>query len=386
MKICMINWEYYNKCGGAGIVTNQLGLELAKLNHEVHIIVLSHDARRIRNSTPNFYIHELSINVPSNSNNNGTLFIFRKLFTQLIYVFQLYSEIHTISPQIIHSQTSDPALSCFLYKIFHNIPYCICFHSSPDLYVAKSLPPRLKKYWRYFPYIRGTALLMTISQQLKPVLTETFGREVCVIPNGADTNTFQPSFSSKSDIKEKPTFICVSRMVHDKGLEDAITAMTEVVVHYPNSELILVGDGILRPELEKQVTALSLQNNVTFTGFIPNAEVVAYYQKAHIFLLPSWNEGFPIVLFEAMGCGLPIVSTCVGSIPDVLTERNGYIVPIKQPHEIALALCKIISLSPQEYEKIFLENIAVAKQNSWGAIAKCYENEYQKVLHPNFES
>lgn len=379
MKICLIYLEYYNECGGAGIVTRNLGVELAQLGHEVHIIALSKGAETTHCPSANVYIHELYY--PVNHSDNGFSGRIHTFLGRIQHFIDIYSKIRIIHPDILHSQGSTPALMCYMYKLFHHIPYCVCFHSDPTLYVSPLIASLLLKYGKHLPHVCNADLLFSVSLPLRFTYQRIYEKAVCFIPNGAAINIFKPSYLVKPDIKKNPKIICVSRMVHDKGLEDAITAMADVVVRYPDSELILIGDGVLRSELEIQVSSLSLEKNVTFTGFIPNGEVVAYYQKAHIYLLPSWNEGFPIVLFEAMGCGLPIVSTRVGSIPDVLTERNGYIIPIKQPREIASALCKIISLSPQEYEQISLENISVARQNSWAAIAKCYENEYQKVLH-----
>lgn len=106
----------------------------------------------------------------------------------------------------------------------------------------------------------------------------------------------------------------------------------------------LIGDGVLRPELEKQVERLGLQEQVRFHGHLPPDRVAQLYCEADVFLLGSRWEGCPNVLLEAMSWGIPAVATAVGGVPDVLTsEDEGILVPSEDVSAFADALCRLIA-------------------------------------------
>lgn len=136
----------------------------------------------------------------------------------------------------------------------------------------------------------------------------------------------------------------VGRLTPEKGLGFLIEALSILSVRYPGRfSLNIVGTGRQEAELREQVRALGLQECVHFIGPINSKqELFIAYSNADIFVLPSLTEGAPKVLSEAMLFGLPIVSTTVGGIPDLVShEQNGILVSPRNSNALADAVCRI---------------------------------------------
>src|SRR5205814_41154 len=105
--------------------------------------------------------------------------------------------------------------------------------------------------------------------------------------------------------------------------------------------LLLVGDGVLQPQLKRMVMELNIQDNVEFLGL--RTDIIDLLQQSWGFVLPSRNEGMPNALLEAMACGLPCIATRVSGSEDVIADGfNGILVASEQPAEMACALRRLI--------------------------------------------
>lgn len=373
MRICIINLEPYSICGGAGIVTKNMGLSLSEMGHDIHLLCLASDDTKNRDKTP-YTIHEIQHYSQNNEKN-----VIKRIIKYISYIKNLYITLVSIHPDVIQSQGLGPSYFTYIYSLRYKTPYCICFHSDPRLYI-ESIPSKIMiRYGKFLPFIKRANACISVSKTIIPLIEKHYAVNPIYIPNGSDTKTFYKNINSQK--MRRHSIITVSRLVPEKGIEDAISAMMYIVTEYPDAKLYIVGEGELRPCLEEQVSTLSLNENVVFTGFIPNEKLITHYHDADVYLLPSWNEAFPIVLFEAMSTGLPIVSTGVGSVPEILCDDNGIIIPIKSPHIMANAVCKIFSLSDSEYQKMAENNIMVAKDNDWSRVAEKYVDIYYQCLH-----
>lgn len=141
--------------------------------------------------------------------------------------------------------------------------------------------------------------------------------------------------------------ITISRLTPKKGIEDALRAMQKVMMSYPQVTYTIVGDGILRDKLKQLAHDLGIAHRVTFAGAKTPIEIAQYLERSHIFVLPcivapdSDVDAMPTVLKEAMSCGLPLVSTYVSGIPELIEDgKTGYLV---QQHDIP-ALSEKIAL------------------------------------------
>jgi colanic acid/amylovoran biosynthesis glycosyltransferase len=109
-----------------------------------------------------------------------------------------------------------------------------------------------------------------------------------------------------------------------------------------DAELSVVGDGPLLEGIKRDVTRRGLDDHVHLVGAVPSDEVVVYYQQADVFCLPSFAEGVPVVLMEAMACELPVVATEITGVPELVEDGvSGYLVTPGRADLLADALSRL---------------------------------------------
>jgi len=175
------------------------------------------------------------------------------------------------------------------------------------------------------------------------------------IPNGVDTSRFRPICHQEKhqlrrilEIPEQATIVTFTgRLVSYKGLPLLLRVWREIQRKHQQVRLLLVGSGGLdihncEAELRAYVSTNGLQNSVRFTGSVPN--VCEFLQASDIFVFPTENEAFPLALIEAMACGLPVISTPVGGVKDILQHKhNGLVVTPRDFRQLYEALDLLIA-------------------------------------------
>lgn len=140
-----------------------------------------------------------------------------------------------------------------------------------------------------------------------------------------------------------PIIGTVSRLLHQKGVHVLIDAFARCVQHYPQASLLIIGDGPERSNLEKQVQACGLAGRVHFLGHLPTPAVSAMMRAFDVFALPTFGEGFGLVLLEAMAWGRPVVASNVMAISEiVLHGETGILVPADNATALADALLQLL--------------------------------------------
>ena len=176
--------------------------------------------------------------------------------------------------------------------------------------------------------------------------------------------------------KNKKIILTVGNLVPEKAYHYLILAMKEVVKKIDNSVLVMVGDGILRNQLENLVKRERLYDRVVFVGRKPHSEIPLWMNAADLFVLSSEYEGNPTVMFEALGTGLPFVGPRVGGIPEIIiSEEIGFLCPPKDPECLAQ---KIVAALNKKWDKEKI--IDYAKQYSWSKIALQILKVYDDIL------
>jgi glycosyltransferase involved in cell wall biosynthesis len=117
-----------------------------------------------------------------------------------------------------------------------------------------------------------------------------------------------------------------------------------VASEFPDVLFVVAGKGPSRQLIENRIKELGIGNNIMLTGFVPDELLPVYYNASDYFVLPSASgEGLPLVLFEAMACGLPVVATTVGGTPEIVEQmKNGVLVPARNPKRMAEALLELL--------------------------------------------
>jgi glycosyltransferase involved in cell wall biosynthesis len=150
-----------------------------------------------------------------------------------------------------------------------------------------------------------------------------------------------------------PRLVSVGRLCEAKGQLLLIDAVAGLVASGVQIQVVLAGDGPLRAELETLIEHHNLGANVRITGWISSSEVRAEISAARALVLPSFAEGLPVVIMEAMALRRPVLSTYVAGIPElVVPGENGWLFPAGSVQELAAAMMNCLSKTPEELAKM----------------------------------
>ena len=198
--------------------------------------------------------------------------------------------------------------------------------------------------------------------------------DIAVVYNGVDESVFTP-FNEKCEDKY---ILYTGRISYGKGLVELIDCANVVCNCRDDIRFVLAGDGPLLPELMKKVRDLNLENRIEFLGRVDRDRIIKLYQNATIFAFPSYYEGLPGSLLEAMSCKLPIVATEVsGNVELIEHNVNGILVQPKNATALSEA---ILTLVDDSVTKERLGNNArktIINGFTWDAISdkilRCFE-------------
>lgn len=372
MKICIIVTHYLPHIGGLELATNHLANELTQLGHEVHIITPQASVATDK-AIDTAIVHRFPI--PGYPEGN-TLLVLLKGF---LFFKKAIDCINKIRPDVIQAQNVTNSFPAYLVGKKINCPYIIVMQGDLEL-MGIFLTPLLKNYWSYLPHLKNAERIIVLNKNTALKAEPLLHKSIIVMANGVDTNVFYPIKKQNIEV-ETHKIICVSRLDDKKGLEYAIQSMVDILKLYPDATLKIIGDGYYRQTLEQLVRTLNLTNSVHFMGLIPNNEIPNELRASDIFLLPSLHEGFALTLLEAMACGLPIVSTPVGSVPEIMNVwENGIMVPLKDPDQIAKAIITIFNDTALKLKYGERSVNAINESLTWKSIAKKYETLYNSVI------
>jgi N-acetyl-alpha-D-glucosaminyl L-malate synthase BshA len=233
---------------------------------------------------------------------------------------------------LIHSHYAIPhAMAAYMAREIIKIPYVVTLHGS-DVHTLGQDPA-------YKPVVKHTVekadAVTAVSEFLTKIAHEKLGieREIHVIPNFIDTTIFSQVTGVRLVVEsgcvslrgEEEAFeICpddkiilhASNFREVKRVVNLIEIMRFVVDAYPNTRLIIAGDGPTRIEVERKIEELKLCNNIHLLGIKSNMQEIMC--SADVFAMNSTLEGMPLVLLEAMSCKLPVITTPAGGIPELV--------------------------------------------------------------------
>jgi glycosyltransferase involved in cell wall biosynthesis len=154
-------------------------------------------------------------------------------------------------------------------------------------------------------------------------------------------------------IADTPNLVCIGRLCEDKGQLLLLDAVAELISARVDLQLTLVGDGPLRPVLEATITRLNLQAQVEITGWVNSAQIRDYLLSARALVLPSFAEGLPVVLMEALALQRPVVTTSIAGIPELVEPGIcGWLVPAGSVSALKTALQEVLTTEPAVLDKM----------------------------------
>ncbi|MBN2088568.1 glycosyltransferase family 4 protein, partial [candidate division KSB1 bacterium] len=205
--------------------------------------------------------------------------------------------------------------------------------------------------------------IITVSEANRKQLTNYFelpDHKIQVIYNGVSVEKYLMSESvEKSRILlklpvEKKLVVIVGRLHEQKGHIYLIRAARKIIDAIPDCHFIIVGDGALRESLQKLINELNLTTSFTFLGF--RTDIPRILNAIDLFILPSHDEGLPLVLLEAMAAGKPVIATAVGGVAELVqNKRTGILIP---PGEVDAIVLSVVDLLKSDEQMRWLGNQA----------------------------
>ena len=252
----------------------------------------------------------------------------------------LHAPLREFAPDVVLSYWLYPdAFGAMHAALRAGLPLVVGARGS-DLRVRDAVSRRLTR-----PVLHAAQRILVVSEDLGRVAARDYDADptrIRAIPNGCDASIFHPQSRAEARAAlgigaDAELVVYVGRLVPEKGLRELLDATATLARQRPKLQLALVGEGPMRAELEARVAA-----NPGLRVHLPGAQgphVVARWMAASsLVTLPSYSEGHPNVLVEALACGRPVVATPVGGIPEVVDAGCGLLVPARDPAALAAGL------------------------------------------------
>lgn len=373
MKIGITCYPTY---GGSGVVATELGKELAKLGNEVHFISYA-IPYRLKKFQENVFFHEVEFsNYP--------------LFEHQLYTLALASKMievvenHKLDLLHVHYAIPHAMSACMAKKILatrgNDIKIITTLHGTDVTLVG--LEPSFMPLVKFS--IEESDGVTAVSQFLKnkTISAHQTNKEIEVIYNFIDTELYKPKKNEDAKLRFAPNrekiIIHTSNFRPVKRVADTIRVL-KLVNEVISAKLLLIGDGPDRSECERLVRELKLESYVTFLGKQDGIEELL--NLGDVFLLPSETESFGLAALEAMACGVPVICTNIGGLPELnIHNQTGFLTKIGDIETMAkntIALLKDESKHKQFREACRDRAVSYFNIN---LIIQKYLNYYNKIL------
>ena len=319
----------------------------------------------------------------------------KKLWTMFLYIAKtFYHTFRTCRKQkieVIHAHWAIPSgFPAVLVSKLLRIPCFITMHGGDVYYNPKEgydYPGKfyIRPFLKYT--LRNATKLTAITEDCKrhAINAGAFEKDIIVITNGADLERFSPAqkdkrLAMKFGLSDNAIFSC-RQLIPRKGMRFLVGAMPEILNKFPDAKLVIAGDGVERPKLERMIKDLKLNSKVFLVGWVKNEDLPKYYNSCDVAVMPSLEEGFGIPAAEAMGCGKPVVSTDAGGLVEVVEDGvTGYIVRKGSSGELARGIIKVLSDKNKAKEMGKSGRKRALKLFSWDKTAKEFIKLYKQHI------
>lgn len=282
-------------------------------------------------------------------------------------------------PQLIHVNViGKSAFLALILKKIKSIPYLIT-ENWTGYYSADPGGLHTKGYfmkWYYNSIFKNTSLFIPVSNDLGKQVQKMYPEiKYEIVPNTVDTSLFNNvKFKDTTSIKR---IIHVSTLGYQKNIEGLIAVIKPLAMQRNDFELILIGP--YSPKVKKEIDEDDiLMKRVKLTGNISYAEVGNYMKDSDFLVMFSRYENLPCVILEALCSGLPVISTNVGGIPEIINRANGILIDSENNNELKIALEYMLDNLPQ-YNRNEIAQSAIEKYN-YKTIGQSINKIYEKYL------
>ncbi|HKB87241.1 MAG TPA: N-acetyl-alpha-D-glucosaminyl L-malate synthase BshA [Ignavibacteriaceae bacterium] len=373
MKIGITCYPTY---GGSGVIATELGKELAMRGHKVHFISYALPFR-LTQFVENVVFHEVEMS-------SYPLFEFPlyslALASKMVEVAQ-YEQLDLLHVHYAIPHASSAYLAKQMLKDKLDLKIVTTLHGTDITLVG--LEPSFLPLVKFS--IEESDGVTAVSRFLKEKTLTNYDIEksIEVIPNFVDTELYKPmngcSYRNHIAPNKEKVLVHTSNFRQVKRVPDTLKIFAKVLEELP-AKLVLVGDGPERSECERLCRQLGICENVRFLG--KQDGIVEILNASDIFLIPSQSESFGLAALEAMACGLPVISSSVGGLPELVRHNEtGYIAEIGDIDRMAKYTIDLLT-NERKY-KLFSSNARERAVTMFdkSIVIPQYEEYYKKFLN-----
>lgn len=374
MRKMKIGITCYPTVGGSGVIATELGKMLAEKGHEVHFITSS-TPFRLNKTYANIYSHQVEVNTYS---------VFQYAPYDIALATKIAEVIKNEKLDLMHVHYAIPHAVCAILgrdMAGSNIGIVTTLHGT-DITVLGS-DSSLKEAIRYG--IEKSDIVTAVSDSLRDQTYDLINpdKKIETVYNFVDEREYFPQDSKelKAELGIEPdqkVMIHVSNFRNVKRVQDVVETFSQARQQL-DCKLLLVGDGPEMGRIIQQVQDLGLEDDVLFLG--KRDSLAEFYNISDIKILLSEKEAFGLVLLEAMACGVPVIGSNIGGMPEIIEPGvNGYLVELgdtKQAAEYAIEMMSDEN-KLEELRQGALKTVAERFHSS--KILKHYEGLYERLL------
>ncbi len=381
MRILLLNYEFPPLGGGAGNATKNIAKEMSLQGHDVLVLTTWFNGLSETENIDGYKILRLKSRRKKLDSSN-VLEMFHYVFLAILKIKKIILD---FKPEVTISFFAIPTGLVSLYiKFMYKIPFVISLRGGD---VPGFLPISLKyhhiisKPFTNLVWNNASAIVAN-SIGLKKLADKTsikFRKNTEYIPNGVDGLKFKYDTNKKQD---ELNILFAGRLVKQKGVIFLIEAIDKIIKSNleTNNKLNckIVGDGPLKSELESEVNKRGLGGYIKFIGWVDKDKTPEYFNWANLFVLPSYEEGMPNVLLEAISSGLAIVATRISGNDELVDDGvNGFL--YSNHDDLSGIINRFLDDRDLKY-KFGLESVKKSKNFSWNKVAKEYIDICQKII------
>jgi glycosyltransferase involved in cell wall biosynthesis len=270
---------------------------------------------------------------------------FLKQYIYIIEAVYLAERLRVLGVEIVHNHIAENSANVTLLAAhLSGVPYSMTVHG-PGIFFHP-------QEWALGDKIARSAFTATITNFCKsqcmlfsePKFWYKLHIVRCAVGRSFEITRFQA-------IPEAPRLVFVGRLSPEKGLSILLEAVSQYVSAGNLCELVLIGSGPMRAEIETLIEQRSLQNSISLLGAKSSQEVRDEIERSRALVLPSFAEGLPVVIMEAFALGRPVITTQIAGIPElVINGENGWLVPPGSVEKLVQAIGELNRKSPAELE------------------------------------
>lgn len=373
MRLLVLTHEYPPIGGGGGRVAQDLCQGLADRGHEVLVLTARYGDQPLEEQRQGVRIRRL---------NSGRRLAYKAdLRAMAGYVWRSFWEgvrvIRRWKPDWIHAHFAVPAgAAAWGLSLLTGVPYVLTAHLGD---VPGGVPEKTGRWFRWIypftpPIWRRAAQVVAVSAYTRQLALQHYSVPVEVIYNGVDLEALDPG---EIRLQNPPRLVFAGRLMPQKNPLLLVQALAEVK-HLP-WECVLIGDGVLRPAVEAEIRRGGLEERFTLTGWIDPAEVIAWYRRSDVLVMPSLSEGLPVAGVQALAMGLALVLSRVGGCVDLVQPgENGFLVESGDCLGFAAALQTLLS-DPDRLLAARRASRRLAKKFDLNTVVESYERVFAQA-------